>query len=276
MMLRRSKIGWCDYSGGDLNFIIGCTPISEGCANCYAAAWAKRCGRDFSKITTYWDKLDRLLKAKWDPGDRPYRRGPGSKPIMFPVDLGDLFHLGGDVEIVMAALDYFTVRDDADWVLLTKRPEAMLSITDYWLSFYEIEKLPDNIWCLVTAENQQRADERVAILLQIKTQMRGVSMEPMLGPIDLFNVDGEIASSLPERSMLYPANLLDWVICGAESGPDRRPFEAAWALDVHEQCRAAGVPFFGKQDSGLRPGVPLLLEGREVKEWPKIDANQIL
>lgn len=269
-MLRRSKIGWCDYSGGDLNFIIGCTPISEGCINCYAAAWARRCGRDFSKITTYWDKLNRLWKAKWEPGDMPYRRGPGSKPIMFPVDLGDLFHPEGDVEIVMAALDFFADRDDADWVLLTKRPEAMLSITNYWLSFYKIEKLPDNIWCLVTAENQRRADDCVSVLLQIKAAVRGVSIEPMLGPIDLFDVDGEIASSLPERSMLYPADLLDWVICGAESGPDRRPFEAAWALDVYEQCRAAGVPFFGKQASGLRPGVPLLLDGREVKEMPQV------
>lgn len=268
-MLRRSKIGWCDYSGGDFNFIIGCTPVSEGCVNCYAATWAKRCGRIFGIVNIYQEKLLRLWKAKWSPGDQPYRRGPGSKPIMFPVDLGDLFHPEVDDDFILWALDLMAARNDADWVLLTKRPHRMLDITNYWLTLTELSRLPSNLWCLITAENQRRAEERVPILLQVRAQVRGVSMEPMLEPIGLFDVDGEIASSLPERSMLYPADLLDWIIVGAESGPKRRPFEVAWAEEVYEQCRAAGIPFFGKQDSGLYPAVPLLLEGREVKEWPK-------
>jgi protein gp37 len=78
-MLRRSDIGWCDYSGGDLNFVIGCTPKSEGCAHCYGFRWAARAGRDFTEIRTYPQKLGRLWRAKWSPNGRPYRRGPGSK-----------------------------------------------------------------------------------------------------------------------------------------------------------------------------------------------------
>ncbi len=59
------------------------------------------------------------------------------------------------------------------------------------------------------------------------------------------------------------------MICGAESGPQRRPFDVAWALDLYEQCKAAGTPYFGKQTSGLRPGVPLVLPGYGVvQEWP--------
>ena len=62
---------------------------------------------------------------------------------------------------------------------------------------------------------------------------------------------------------------LDWVIVGAESGKGRRPFRVEWALDVYEQCHGARVPFFGKQDSGDRPGVPLELPGYGVvQEWP--------
>lgn len=259
-MLRRSRIGWCDYSGGDLNFIIGCTPISEGCANCYAAAWAKRCSRDFSEVTTYWDKLNRLWKAKWKPSDQPYRRGPDSKPIMFPVDLGDLFHPDVSDELIWYALNIFWDREDADWVLLTKRPERMLAITNDWIVRSRLHELPPNIWPMVTAENQRGVDERIPILLQVKAAILGLSIEPMLEPLDLYE-------------FLRFKGVLDWIIVGAESGPNRRPFDLAWAEDIYEQCQAAGVPFFGKQASGLRPGVPLLLGGREVKEWPKLDTN---
>lgn len=267
--MRRSGIGWCDYSGADLNFVIGCQKISEGCANCYGFRWAKRAGRDFAQVITYWDKLNRLWKARWSPGDQPYRRGPGSNPIMFPVDLGDLFHPDVPEEMIMVALDIFAARDDADWIVLTKRPERMLDVTNYWLDYQELEILPSNIWCLVTAENQYWANERVRWLLRIRAAMRGVSIEPMLEPMAVdrwFNLQSDDKTGQWIERM-GPG--LDWVIVGAESGPGRRPFDPAWALDVYRQCQRAGVPFFGKQASGLRPGVPLLLGGREVKEWPQ-------
>ena len=59
------------------------------------------------------------------------------------------------------------------------------------------------------------------------------------------------------------------MIIGAESGPKRRPFRKEWAWDVLDQCRAAGVACFLKQDSGVGPGVPLLdRNGGRVEEWP--------
>lgn len=264
MALRRTKISWADYSGADLNFIIGCTPASEGCANCYAARWAKRVGRDFGQVDVSWKKLNRL--GRWAfVGPEPYRRGPGSKPIMFPVDLGDLFHPDVPENMILAALDIFATREDADWVLLTKRPERMLEVTNHWLESFELEVLPPNIWCMVTAENQRRADERIPILLQVRAQVRGVSLEPMLGPIYLRKDPGRCWTQPSRWGMLQG---LHWVICGAESGPKRRPFEVAWAEGVYGQCRAAGVPFFFKQQSGLRPGTNPILMGCEIKEFP--------
>ena len=268
-MLRRTNIGWADYSGGNLNFVIGCTPVSEGCAHCYAKTWADRIDRDFSDIQIYRDKLSQLYNTRWSPGDVPYRRGPGSRPILFPCDLSDLFHPEVEDNFILIALDVFADRDDGDWVLLTKRPHRMLQITDYWLRLNELKQLPDNIWCMATVENQKWADIRIPLLLQVKAQVLGMSLEPMLEPIDLFSVDGKIAQSMPERSMLFPVDVIDWVIVGAESGPSRRPFDVAWAKDVYEQCAAAGVPFFGKQDSGFKPGVPLFIGGKEIKEFPQ-------
>lgn len=83
--------------------------------------------------------------------------------------------------------------------------------------------------------------------------MHWISIEPMLERINL-------------KPFLYD---LDWVIVGAESGSKRRPFDLVWAWRAWWQCHDAGVPFFGKQDSGLRPGVPLFIEGHEIKEFPK-------
>jgi protein gp37 len=147
---------------------------------------------------------------------------------MFPCDLSDLFHPQVTEELIHTALDIFTVRDDADWVLLTKRPELMLEETNRWLEFRELEQLPDNIWCLVTAENQARLDERAAVLLQVKAQVLGLSLEPMLGPIDLSSFlicewyagpmveprVGTIGGKAMPAARLRPA--LSWVICGAE------------------------------------------------------------
>jgi protein gp37 len=60
-----------------------------------------------------------------------------------------------------------------------------------------------------------------------------------------------------------------WLICGAESGPKRRPFDVAWAQELRLICQEYHVPFFYKQGSALRPGQHVLLYGEEVKEWPR-------
>ena len=258
MSVRQTNIGWADFSGGDLNFVIGCTPVSEGCVNCYARRLIEeRQGRDFSEVRFYPDKLRRLLTARFETHFVPFRRGPGSRPIAFPVDLGDLFHERLLDTTIVAALEVMQQRCDVDFVLLTKRIDrARRFDRDYG-------PLPNNVWLGVTVENDSYL-WRVGELLQIRVAVRLVSLEPMLGPMDL-------------RPYLVPQSFrwcgarpaLDWVIAGAESGPRRRPFEVAWAEDVWRQCEEAGVPFFGKQDSGGRPGVPLLVEGQEVKEFPR-------
>ncbi len=159
-----------------------------------------------------------------------------------------------------------------------------------------------------TFENQAMADERIPLLLQAPAKVRFVSIEPMLGPVDLKELSwvslrqrihgvwpayhhiqagpgiypahqnpyGAVSAFLPEGGQLgvYPAEMdwcrkPDWVICGGESGPQRRPFDVAWARSLRDQCQAAGVPFFGKQIGAFRPGAPLLLDGREYREWPR-------
>jgi protein gp37 len=98
-----------------------------------------------------------------------------------------------------------------------------------------------NVWLGVSAEDQARADERIPDLLATPAAVRFVSAEPLLGPIDL-----ERAGALTDPNEQFP--LLDWVIVGGESGPDARPMHADWARAIRDQCEAAGIAFFFKQN----------------------------
>jgi protein gp37 len=256
----RSAIAWTDYSGGDANFVKGCTPVSEGCANCYARAIYERFGREFGNVQVSFEALDRL--ARWKPRP-PWKRMDSTRayterPMVFVCDTGDLFHDDVPAVFIEQAMDMMRGRSDVDWQVLTKRPLRMLQ---WWAQ--SPGYLPDNIWLGVSIENQARADTRVPLLLQVPAAVRFVSVEPMLGPVDLRRWLRGLNGTQEPRVHL--------VICGAESGPNRREFDVQWALDLYHQCREAGVPFFYKQGSALRPGCNAHLPGYGVvQEWPYV------
>ena len=265
---KRSNIGYCDFSGGDLNFVLGCTPVSSGCEQCYARRIYERFGKDFSKVTAYSSKLRRL--ERWLLAKRPpsYKRGPDSRPLAFVCDMGDLFHKDVSEDFILRAFWAMQYRDDIDWLVLTKRAKRMRRSLRRWNSGNQGPyHLAPNIWLGVTVENEANL-WRIDELLKTPAAVRWVSLEPMLEAIYL-------RPYLPHYPRLFSErygykHYLDWVVVGAESGPNRRPFQKEWAWDVLDQCREAGVPCFLKQDSGPRPGVPLLdREGNEVKEWTK-------
>jgi len=269
--MKRSAISWCDFSGGDLNFVWGCTPVSAGCENCYARASYKRFGRDFSKVSWDVDKLWRATQRMYPlPGNK---RGPGRKPLLFVCDTGDLFHPTVTRLVQRWAIADMGRNPYADWAILTKRPENIPGDI-LW---------PDNVWLGVTAENQEMADERIPLLLATGARVKFVCVEPMLGPVSLTQIQWDKYTSMNvlEGCGLTTApgmmgqsipncycGKLDWVIVGGESGPHRRPFDPRWANYIWQECQGTGVPMFYKQGSALRPGQDDLLDGREIKEWP--------
>lgn len=286
--MKCSAIPWTDYSAGDLNFVTGCTPISEGCQHCYARTIYERHGWDFSQVRTHPEKLERL--RRWHiPGQRggsgvsdsvcSYVRGTGSHPLAFVCDTGDLFHREVSDSFLLEAFDLMVQRSDVTWQVLTKR---IVRAMDFLRAYVADPgggmggQLPRHIWIGVTAENQQRAAQRIPTLLQVPAKVRFVSVEPLLEPVDLSAYlvptgPSPLAVVLQQRAELplsRPA--LSWVICGAESGPRRRPFNVDWAEDLYRQCQEARVPFFGKQDSSAWPGRPLLLGSREIHEFPEV------
>jgi protein gp37 len=119
-----------------------------------------------------------------------------------------------------------------------------------------------NVWLGVSVEDQHRARERIPLLLDTPAAVRFISAEPLLGPIDFRRVPGFNRVGL---------NLQDWwVIAGAESGRGARKMDLDWVRSIRDQCAAARVPFFYKQDiyEGKKRGLPFL-DGRQHVEWPR-------
>lgn len=113
----------------------------------------------------------------------------------------------------------------------------------------------------VSVSDQATADALIPELLKMPCAVRGVSLEPMVGPVQLCNeVLGDPichcfgcvrhAGEHPER---WKAQRIDHVIVGGESGRGKgiRPFALEWALDIMQQCEMAGVPCFVKQMGSL-------------------------
>lgn len=267
----KSKIEWTEYSW---NPVTGCTPVSEACEHCYAQRMAKRlagrCGYpadDPFRVTLHPERLTEPLKWK-----KPRK--------VFVCSMGDLFHEDVPDEFVYDIWDTMVKNKQHIFLLLTKRPDRMKSFiekvmvnrmdyADTWGNAPEGKTLREwakkpikNIWLGVTAENQARADERIPILLQIPAAVRFVSVEPMLGPVDLTNIrfdrwttvntlegcgmttgPGPVGQSIPN----FYCEKVHWVICGGETGPGARPVHPDWVRTLRDRCQEAGVPFFFKQ-----------------------------
>lgn len=274
--MQRSKIEWTDYSGDCANFVWrgrrpGDCECSPGCAHCYVTRAMQRASH-WPEITTFFpDKLAQLARCRPTPGNITYRRGSGSRPMVFVCDTGDLFHPLVAEEQIFAALDVLVARDDIDWQLLTKRAARLLTVAQRYCQGRGLERLPDNIWGMVTACNQAEADEKIPALLAAPFAMRGVSVEPMLGAMDLsqysmcgFFADPEAPHYAPKGTIGCPEDKpvgyglrlrsrLDWVIVGGESGAAARPINPAWVRALRDQCQDADTALFFKQWGEFAP-----------------------
>lgn len=197
---------------------MGCDKVSPGCAHCYMFRDQERYGRDPSKVVRSKTKFTEPLK--WAEPRR-----------IFTCSWSDWFHPDAD-QWRDEAWEVIRQTPQHTYQILTKRPErASLHLPKDWGLGWE------NVWLGTSVENQRWAHRIDFLPLSAG---RFVSAEPLLGPLDLST----------------RIHLLSWVIVGGESGPEARPMDLAWAREIREQCRVAGVDFFFKQASGPRPGMP--------------------
>lgn len=140
-------------------------------------------------------------------------------------------------------------------------PSDVLNVRWLHATFSQGAAFPYGPWPLpnvilgVSCEDQAAADERIPHLLATPAACRMVSLEPLLGPIDLHRVRGNFARHALS-AVNYPSGKpwIDWAIVGGESGPGARPMHPDWARSLRDQCTAASVPFFFKQWGEWLPG----------------------
>lgn len=266
----KTGIPWTDASW---NYITGCIPKSEGCKYCYAFLMAQRLKnieysgyKDGFNITIHEDKLD--LPLRWT---RPR--------MIFVSSMGDFFHENVPYINQKKAFDVMIKANHHIYQILTKRPENVLA---FWDRFSEENKneqglflWPPHIWFGITAENQQRYNERLPILLKIPSMVRFISMEPLLDNINLF--DNDIDKQVWDFKYMYyffpeiyvTTRQIDWVIVGGESGKFARPMDEEWVRNIRNQCSKAYIPFFYKQkiENGKKIKMPLL-DGKRWEQFP--------
>ena len=259
----RTKIAWTDATWNPFR---GCSRISPGCQNCYAERMCSRGlpglkspidGEDFATKTPSGPRWTGRVELIESALEIPLRwRKPRR---IFVNSMSDTFHESIsllELERVWRVIVTAAGRGHT-MIVPTKRVARMSQAIPvlmhrifgpHWIP-------PERVILLASVEDQLRADERIPELFATPAAVRGISLEPMLGPVNLKRWLPPIGGG-PQVNLLQPwadvPPTLDWVIVGGESGPEARPCRVEWIRDVVRQCREAGVSCFVKQ-LGARP-----------------------
>lgn len=237
-MGERSAISWTDAT---YNPWIGCTRISPGCDHCYAARDNQR-----HKWVSAWDAERRQTKSA--PNVLKWNRQceiSGERMRVFCASLADVF----DNEVPNQWRDdlwhLIRITPNLRWMLLTKRIGNVLSMVPPDWPFA-------HAGIMTTIVNQTEFDRDFPKLAAVPAPWRGISMEPLLGPI-------AIGDAKP-----------DWIITGGESGAGHREIKTEWVIEIRDQCARNAIAFHHKQWGGIRPAQSgCLVDGIEHKAFPE-------
>ena len=279
-MSENSKIEWCHHT---FNPWIGCTKVGPGCDNCYAEA-------DFDKRrhVVQWGAGQPRKRTAMSTWAMPLRWNAKAERLgvryrVFCASLADVFDNEVPAEWRHDLFDLIERTPHLDWLLVTKRiGNVRQMIPDRWSVC-----MPPNLWLGITVVNQAEADRDIPKLLGLKVSVRFLSMEPLLGPVNLRHLNEDRETN--EVDCLHPWTWeqeidawrdtddewedqfkdyhgvavsdasgpmhpsVDWVIVGGESGPKARPMHPQWVRDIRDQCEAAGVPMMLKQWGEWKP-----------------------
>lgn len=252
-IMNETEIAWTDFSWNPAS---GCSPISAGCAYCYAHKLAED-KRGTLAFPNGFGLTVRPHKLK-EPSKRRKRS------LIFVNSTSDLFWREYPAGYREDVFDAIWACPQHVFQLLTKRPEAMKEHS-------QRRAYPENLWAGVSIENKETA-WRADVLRDVKAAHRFISVEPLLGPLEL-NLEG-----------------IEWLIIGGESGnhlmrPEVQrirglairengrwkpnPERIEWVRVLEKRARERGIPVFFKQWGGARPNsAGCELDGRTVKQYP--------
>lgn len=234
-MRSKSHIEWTESTW---NPVTGCSKISAGCKNCYAARMAarlkamgtERYANGFA-VTLHPDLID--APRSW--------KAPRK---VFVNSMSDMFHPKVPFEFIEKVFKTMADCPQHTFQVLTKRSERLVELAPRLI-------WAPNIWMGVSVEDQW-VIERVDHLRLVPAAVRFLSCEPLIGPLNEIPLEG-----------------IDWVIVGGESGPGARSMDIEWVRSIFRQCRKANSAFFFKQWGGVQKHrYGRELRGRTYDEMP--------
>lgn len=285
-MAENSKIEWTHHT---FNPWQGCQKVGPGCDHCYAEArdmrftggsmWGPHAPRQRTSAANWRTPL------KWNRD----AAAAGERRRVFCASLADVFDNHPSIQPEWRA-DLWALIEatpNLDWMLLTKRPGNISGMlpSDWGVGW-------PNVWLGCTVVNQAEANRDIPKLLAVPAAVRFLSIEPLLGPVDLTALPygyGPTYQDALRGKLWMPVGTPDWpidhratengrtyvdlrgmihlVIVGGESGPNARPMHPDWARSLRDQCQAAGVPFFFKQWGEWCPSSPEDAAGNPRSGW---------
>lgn len=279
-MSENTKIEWCDHT---FNAWEGCQKTGPGCDHCYAELRNARFGGGTAPNFGPGAPRRRTSAANWNLPKRwnaqadAFMAQHGRRQRVFCASLADVFDNAVDPQWRADLFKLIADTPNLDWLLLTKRIGNVARMIPFgWQDF----RMPPNIWIGATIVNQAEADRDIPKLLAVAARVRFLSMEPLLGLVDIrrwlqphcerhpgkLEPDGKCevcesrgiwglpgAEALQEHEKAPIRRGLDWVIVGGESGPGARPMHPDWACSLRTQCLRANVPFLFKQWGEWKP-----------------------
>lgn len=262
-MSENTKIEWADHT---FNPWEGCQKVSPGCDHCYAEARNARFG---GGVAVNWGPgAPRRLTSgsnwrkpvAWNSAAEEFQRQHRRRQRVFCASLADVFDNQVPERWRADLFALIEATPNLDWLLLTKRignvPDMLVQVgrSLFWMEHLDEPYLPRNVWLGATVVNQEEADRDIPKLLAVPAAKRFLSMEPLLGPMDLnqalppvhCETCGFEYGALSAHGADTPTGI-DWIIVGGESGPGARDFDISWARSIVAQCRTAGIAAHVKQ-----------------------------
>ncbi len=267
--MAETKIEWTHGPNGEKGFTfnpwMGCQKVSPACDHCYAEV-----NKAVRTLGVQWGtgaERRRTSEANWKLPTRWNAEAErlGIRYRVFCASLADVFDNAVPPEWRRDLFDLIAKTPHLDWLLLTKRIGNVNQMAKDALvaSLHDTvdgpPRMPPNVWIGATICNQPEADRDIPKLLAVPAAKRFLSMEPLLGPVDLRKItvrSGATPTALsislgdyvqPLTGNFTDSPRIDWVIVGGESGHHARPMHPDWARSLRDQCQAAGVPFLFKQ-----------------------------
>jgi protein gp37 len=269
----KTEIQWCDST---INPTTGC----EGCElwngrdvrHCYAGglhegrlanSYPSLYASDFQEVRLAPGRM--MKAARWSDlrgKERPGKPWLNRMPRMiFVGDMGDFMSRSVPENYIVDEILGAIKSPEGSrhfWMLLTKQIARLAALS------IKLGGLPENVMAMTTVTNQTTANARVPELLKVMCSYRGISAEPLLGPVEIFHFDedsqalrglgviesGGMSVSTPDSPPEGYDNSysgIDLVIGGGESGPGARFCYTEYARSLRDQCVKADVPFFWKQ-----------------------------